>query len=236
MPTTEAGKAISSRNALTLGLYTRQDYVKPEERELYKQFTETMHAELAPEGLLEQALAVEIAGATWRLRRCSNAEAEIADYSQTDPLLDETKEKTTRSLERARASAHSLLHRSVIQLRRLQTDRFCRVAVNAIGDDAGLSDYRNVTAASLNYEKLREIAASNREKGVPGPDLGSICNLPSTPAAIPSAPAGPAPQIARNAPCPCKSGEKYKRCCGKNAPPVLYTTGAAPGGPESKAA
>jgi uncharacterized protein YchJ len=31
----------------------------------------------------------------------------------------------------------------------------------------------------------------------------------------------PAPQTARNAPCPCKSGEKYKRCCGKNAPPVL---------------
>jgi uncharacterized protein YecA (UPF0149 family) len=27
--------------------------------------------------------------------------------------------------------------------------------------------------------------------------------------------------IPRSAPCPCKSGEKYKRCCGKNAPPVL---------------
>jgi hypothetical protein len=27
--------------------------------------------------------------------------------------------------------------------------------------------------------------------------------------------------IARNAPCPCGSGNKYKRCCGTNAPPVL---------------
>jgi uncharacterized protein YecA (UPF0149 family) len=27
--------------------------------------------------------------------------------------------------------------------------------------------------------------------------------------------------IPRSAACPCKSGEKYKRCCGKNAPPVL---------------
>ncbi|HWR49866.1 MAG TPA: SEC-C metal-binding domain-containing protein [Bryobacteraceae bacterium] len=26
---------------------------------------------------------------------------------------------------------------------------------------------------------------------------------------------------ARNAPCPCGSGQKYKRCCGKNAPPVI---------------
>jgi len=33
--------------------------------------------------------------------------------------------------------------------------------------------------------------------------------------------------IPRSAPCPCKSGQKYKRCCGKNAPPVLtYTPGA----------
>ena len=32
-------------------------------------------------------------------------------------------------------------------------------------------------------------------------------------------------QTPRNAPCPCKSGEKYKRCCGKNAPPVLNNPG-----------
>lgn len=28
-------------------------------------------------------------------------------------------------------------------------------------------------------------------------------------------------EIARNAPCPCGSGVKYKRCCGTNAPPIL---------------
>jgi uncharacterized protein YecA (UPF0149 family) len=32
--------------------------------------------------------------------------------------------------------------------------------------------------------------------------------------------------IARNAPCPCGSGNKYKRCCGVNAPPVLYNAAA----------
>ena len=30
------------------------------------------------------------------------------------------------------------------------------------------------------------------------------------------------PQVGRNSPCPCGSGVKYKRCCGKDAPPVLY--------------
>ena len=27
--------------------------------------------------------------------------------------------------------------------------------------------------------------------------------------------------VARNAPCPCGSGRKYKRCCGSSAPPIL---------------
>ena len=39
-----------------------------------------------------------------------------------------------------------------------------------------------------------------------------------------SEPAKPA-AIPRSAPCPCKSGQKYKRCCGRNALPVL--SGAA---------
>ncbi len=34
------------------------------------------------------------------------------------------------------------------------------------------------------------------------------------------------PAIPRSAPCPCKSGQKYKRCCGRNAPPVLSAQAA----------
>ena len=30
----------------------------------------------------------------------------------------------------------------------------------------------------------------------------------------------------RNAPCPCRGGEKFKRCCGKAAPPVLSSNAA----------
>ena len=41
--------------------------------------------------------------------------------------------------------------------------------------------------------------------------------------AAPPEPAG----TPRNAPCPCGSGEKYKRCCGAAAPPVLNRPGFA---------
>jgi len=41
------------------------------------------------------------------------------------------------------------------------------------------------------------------------------------------APAAPSERvIPRSAPCPCKSGQKYKRCCGKNAPPMLTAKAA----------
>jgi uncharacterized protein YecA (UPF0149 family) len=63
---------------------------------------------------------------------------------------------------------------------------------------------------------------------VPAPELASICNrAPQTPetasadAARPDRHEPEARQIPRSAPCPCKSGEKFKRCCGKNAPPAL---------------
>jgi len=44
-----------------------------------------------------------------------------------------------------------------------------------------------------------------------------------TPAPVPTA----ASAIPRNAPCPCHSGLKYKRCCGTDAPPVLTNSPGA---------
>ena len=35
-------------------------------------------------------------------------------------------------------------------------------------------------------------------------------------------------QVSRNQPCPCGSGKKYKRCCGKGAAPQLGTPKQAP--------
>jgi uncharacterized protein YecA (UPF0149 family) len=129
-PTSDAGKANAAKNHLIHGLYTRLDYVKPEERDIYKIFYETMFADLGPVTTLEQSYANEIAGASWRLRRCSAVEGELADYRTQDPMFDEKAEKTIRSLERARTSALSLLNRAINQLRKLQTERITRVELD----------------------------------------------------------------------------------------------------------
>jgi hypothetical protein len=120
-PRTESGKANSSLNALTMGLYTRTDYVKPEERDIYKEFCETMYAELCPASLLEETLVSEITGASWRLRRCNAADAGLADF-------DEATDKLRRSVERARSSSTSILHRGINQLRRLQSGHAAKAA------------------------------------------------------------------------------------------------------------
>jgi uncharacterized protein YecA (UPF0149 family) len=68
-----------------------------------------------------------------------------------------------------------------------------------------------------------QLAQRYRESG-----LNSFCNpvgqvpdLPSTkPLATTPTPAV-SKNIPRNAPCPCRSGAKYKKCCGNPAAPEL---------------
>ncbi len=57
---------------------------------------------------------------------------------------------------------------------------------------------------------------------VPKPEPVSPAPEGEAPEAEPAseAPSAPARQIARNALCPCNSGDKYKRCCGRQAPPL----------------
>jgi len=233
-PRTEAGKSASSRNHLTLGLYTRQDYVKPDERDLYKHFCETMHDELAPQTLLQESLVSEVTGATWRLRRCGNVEGELADYAPCDPMLDEKTDKTRRSLERARASAHSILHRSMNQLRKLKKDQTPPRQREADPLDQILSGIMNcpepdwdaldldldghaAEAASHDLELASNCEghpaepASDDTQPETHDELASNCAPTTTPALVSAL-------IKRNLPCACGSRIVYRECCGKNEP------------------
>lgn len=236
-PVTESGKAASSRNALSLGLYTRQDYVKPDERDLYKEFCQTMYSELTPVTLLEESLTAEITGATWRLRRCSNVEGELADYSPIDPFLDETTEKTRRTIERARASAHCILHRSINQLRKLQTERTIRFELSAVKTPPPGKPEPEPKPLGLSYDQImamcepdpgvmREIEAEwaatnyglNGQPPISPGQSASNCK--------PAAPAPTSPETPRNSPCPCGSGKKFKVCCLRQGPGWLVPAAA----------
>jgi hypothetical protein len=219
-PVTADGKSRVARNAVTSGLFSKGDFVRPGEDDTYAAFCDAYEIDLAPEGAIEHTLAAEIIHAAWRLRRCSAIEAEADEQSL---------EKNHQSIERARAAAHRAFHRSVGELRRLQTERHVRGKLAA--DDAetlGLASCREIASAG------QPTAASDEEifrQLLRLPSRGSeitkqsqlIPETATTDFAKQSqcTPAQP-PLIARGAPCPCGSGNKYKRCCGKDAPPVLH--------------
>ena len=236
-PKTEAGKARSSRNSLKFGLFTAHDFIREGEEEEYADTFTSLISELTPENSVEETFVLEIMGATWRLRRCRLVEEAFSyiDDLDCDPMVDERTEKQQKSVDRARAQSHLILRRSLDELRKLQKGRTIQ---EQLADqkptpkptpNAGMPDMGALMAMAD-----AQLAQRFREQG-----LNSFCNPappppPTTPPAASSfcKPVGQVPDLPstkpaapkmmpRNAPCPCGSGAKYKRCHGKDAPPVL---------------
>ncbi len=212
-PRTEAGKSRASRNAVTFGIYSAGDYVRPEDSDVYPLFCESFQKSLRPKGALEQTLAAEIIHAAWRLRRCSTLESEL----QNEPMLDSADAPTHRTIDRARAEAQRQMLRATAELRRLQTDRQLRVEclhpdfdLTKLGGLASIKDMQSTLAIKQKLDGADTMAQIIRATAPPRP-------IPAVTKQTQSA------AIPRGAPCPCGSGQKYKRCCGQSAPAILQT-------------
>ena len=237
-PRTKEGKSRSSRNAVTFGIYSAADFVLPEDNRIYHLFCENFQKELSPEGPFEQTLAAEIVHAAWRLRRCSVVESNMGESGmdfQLDPMVSPAYAHAQETVDRARAQSHRNLHRATAELRRLQTERQVRVEclpedfdTNAIGGLASIKDLEPILALDLRRKLLKhKLEGTDTLEAIM-----RLTNPPVSPAQTPEPPTtkrtqsndenatNPAP-IARSQPCPCGSGVKYKRCCGRNAPAVL---------------
>ena len=122
MPTSDAGKAIASRNATTHGLFTR-DVVLPslgEDPEGYRQLEAEWLAQLPPRNLLERHYVEKIAAASWRLRRFHRWEAQLFEddtLTETERLdrLDKALRHET-ALHRQIDTAVKMLNKDVAQL------------------------------------------------------------------------------------------------------------------------
>ena len=125
-PRTEPGKARSSKNALTFGLFTLNDFVRENEAEYYTKICTSLWSELTPEGTVEEFLTTELISSTWRLRRCRMVEEDLAGITILDPMQDPETQKQQKSVDRARAQSHSIFHRCLNALRKVQTERGIR--------------------------------------------------------------------------------------------------------------
>jgi hypothetical protein len=224
-PKTPEGKSTSSRNAVSHGLFAAHDTVQPNEQTEFAAQTVAMQHELAPEGALEQILAHEIIRAAWRLRRCAAVEDTLTELDPfTDPMANDATICTQNAVDRARLQTHRILTRSMAELRRLQSERQFRLEILPAAMDTthlGLASYKELIAPmvaekrwQLQKRKLEDSfeAATKQTQSAP---------LTATSKSVPTPITAP-----RNAPCPCGSGQKHKRCCGQNAPPVLHSAAA----------
>jgi hypothetical protein len=220
-PRTEAGKAKSSRNSIRTGLYAARDFIRPEEEEEYAQTLIKLMDELTPENSVEQTFATEIMGATWRLRRCRLVEESFSflDDLNFDPMIDERTEKQQKSVDRARAQSHLIFRRSLDELRKLQkgrtipeqiADKFPtpKPAPTSDAAPAGMDALMNLAESQL-AQRFRETGFDSfcNPAASAAPTATSFCNPTTTKPAV-------SKNIPRNAPCPCRSGAKYKKCCG----------------------
>jgi hypothetical protein len=196
-PVTATGKARVSQNATKFGLFSVANFVRPEEQETFAEFETGYMIELSPDSPLEQTLAREIIHAAWRLRRCANLET-----NPPENLTDEELDRLQISIDRARSAAQRTFHRSLKELRRLQSGHL---------EPAVLMLEQAKAMDAMLLKNLEE----RRSQAAPQNSAKQTQSQPEKAVLIP-----------RGAPCPCKSGQKYKRCCGKNAPPMLTTRAA----------
>lgn len=200
-PRTAVGKSRSSANAITRGLFSARDFVPPEDREEYDQLRDELLDELQPTSLLEQAQCRQILSAVWRLHRCALTEEELAIRS---PESKDTAAEQDK-IDRAHSQAQRQLLSATAELRRLQTERQLRNELFPEGSDLsqfGVAGFRDIVAAMRRAPHTAERSQSNEAAPAKQTQF-------------------PAPATPRNAPCPCRSGLKFKRCCGRNAPALL---------------
>ncbi len=113
-----------------------RDFVANGAHHAYREFRDSLLAELAPSGILETLLADEIVSASWRLRRCSENEADLA-FTVTEK--SEFDNPSMGRISRARAAAAKLLFQAINELRRLQTERQLRAQTEPKQEKPGLA-------------------------------------------------------------------------------------------------
>jgi hypothetical protein len=189
-PTSEAGSARSSRNATKHG-YTGQTLVlTPEEAEAYAAHVELYMNRHQPADGHHRQFVQQLADADWGVHQIFTAQA--AQISLMNVL--------TLQLSEAGADVPTIIASSAQVARTLAT----------------LTSYENrkrrtAKAIQQQLDELKEVTEPTPKPNETRaePEIGFVYPTPKP------QPIRATPQPGRNAPCPCKSGLKFKRCCGK---------------------
>ncbi|MFN7918933.1 MAG: hypothetical protein U0Q16_02485 [Bryobacteraceae bacterium] len=159
-PRTPEGKAVSSRNAVTHGLFSATFAVAPEDRDEFDIFLELQRDELRPQGINEELVFSNLVQAAWKTEKTRRLEAE-ALLEQNEAKLDRYT-RYTAQFERA-------YYRALAELRKLQTERALREAATKtaetqppVADIATLRKQTQPLPDLANDAFCRRLAAESR--------------------------------------------------------------------------
>ena len=212
-PTSPAGKTASSRNAMKHGLNNLQPVVTAEDRPIYEALREQLFYAFRPTGYAQDLTFQRLVNAAWNMQRCQKLEYLLMESIEgADPLGHPDTMKTAALYQRYYLRFEGTYRANLRELERLQRLK--------IVQDVHFGDENNVGALH-DLQLYERFAKRNGRPAQPGP--ASVEN-PQSQSNQQSAERNPAPypKVGRNSPCPCGSGKKYKRCCGVDAPPILY--------------
>jgi hypothetical protein len=174
-PTSDKGKATSSRNALKHGLTSKDVVIHPDHQVEFDDLVASLHTDFAPAGAAETVLFHQIVTAMWRLLRCDRVEAELAARTtEPDPLLDPELQPTLRTLASVR-KALKQQRAAIAELRILQSERIYREQMlpkyEATGDNKfwGLANIRTLMPKILKEQAANEDAALMAAINAPPP-------------------------------------------------------------------
>ena len=195
-PKSEQGKATAAKNSVSHGLFAAFERLAPADKDRINQFVIELH-----DGFPEQSPAYEdvigqYAIAKWRSELCCRLQSAFFASATAD--------------ERANPESAALVERYGDDILMGQALRHDAAGPNVFSK---LTRYearatKELHRASDAYDRLPKLVA-----------MEVVEAKPTAPAPSPKT----SEQTPRNAPCPCGSGVKFKRCCGAGSPAVLST-------------
>ncbi len=145
-------------------------------------------------------------------------------------LRDAESQQASTAVDGMRAMLDSVLEKLTALLDDPATPAAVRLrAISLVLNTVMSSDpYSRPAEPRLSTADVDRIIEAGADVGAKEQALRQATAEPPPPAAGPSpVSAMPNGQVPRSAPCPCGSGEKFKRCCGRSAPGIFHNTCAA---------
>lgn len=147
---TDAGKAISSKNAMRHGIFSNAAVLEEiEDEEQFKQFSAKFFEELQPVGIVESTLVDRMVSLQWRLTRIPRAERAMIEKGRMEARMKHSLEGTQ----------HLLLHAerpSIDYVEHFRTSLVCKSLVDSVDNFVTALDWFGLPLSPHFREQLQD--------------------------------------------------------------------------------